>query len=108
VQAKIYRELGGTRQYDKRVWQAFGDRVGWILNKSWIYYRDVTFDLKAPLGHLPIGVYGGYCFGIWKGNGFYSIWEMEVVIRNGSEVINGSELKRQWRTLFSRVETCKM
>jgi hypothetical protein len=53
VQAKIYRELGGTRQYNERVWQAFGDRVGWRVNKSWIYYKDVTFDLKAPLGHLP-------------------------------------------------------
>jgi serine/threonine protein kinase len=56
VQAKIYRELGGTRQYNERVWQAFGDRVGWRVNKSWIYYRDVTFDLKAPLGHLPFVV----------------------------------------------------
>jgi hypothetical protein len=53
VQAKIYRELGGTRQYNERVWQAFADRVGWRVNKSWIYYKDVTFDLKAPLGHLP-------------------------------------------------------
>jgi hypothetical protein len=100
VQAKIYRELGGTRQYNERVWQAFGDRVGWILNKSWIYYRDVTFDLKAPLGHLPIGVYGGYCFGIWKGNGF-DIWDDMVVV-------NGWELKSAVSTLFSRVETCKM
>ncbi|NCR59844.1 MAG: hypothetical protein GPJ01_19725 [Microcystis aeruginosa LL13-06] len=53
VQAKIYRELGGTRQYNERVWNAFGDRVGWRVNKSWIYYR-VTLDLKAPLGHLPV------------------------------------------------------
>jgi len=53
VQAKIYRELGGTREYNERVWDAFGDRVGWRVNNSWIYYTDVTFDLKAPLGHLP-------------------------------------------------------
>ncbi|WP_419546316.1 GUN4 domain-containing protein [Microcystis sp.] len=60
VQAKIYRELyrelGGTREYNRRVWDAFGDRVGWRVNNSWIYRgRDVTFDLKAPLGHLPWG-----------------------------------------------------
>ncbi|CCI22212.1 Genome sequencing data, contig C297 (fragment) [Microcystis aeruginosa PCC 9808] len=77
VQAKIYRELGGTRQYNRRVWDAFGDRVGWRVNNSWIQmlanlennswmnqinlennswicYKDVTFDLKAPLGHLPV------------------------------------------------------
>ena len=54
VQAKIYRELGGTRQYNERVWTAFGDRVGWRVGiNSWIYYGCVTFDLKAPLGHLP-------------------------------------------------------
>jgi hypothetical protein len=68
VQAKIYRELGGTRQYNKRVWNAFGDRVGWRVNNSWIYYKDVTFDLKAPLGHLPIMV--GYMKG---GNFAYSL-----------------------------------
>jgi uncharacterized caspase-like protein len=62
VQAKIYRELGGTRQYNERVWQAFGDGVGWRVNKSWIYYKDVTFDLKAPLGHLPVRC--AYCIGI--------------------------------------------
>ena len=54
VQAKIYRELGGTQEYNERVWNAFGDRVGWRVNNIWIYYyKDVTFDLKAPLGHLP-------------------------------------------------------
>ncbi|WP_253257059.1 GUN4 domain-containing protein, partial [Microcystis aeruginosa] len=36
VQAKIYRELGGTREYNERVWDAFGDRVGWRINNSWI------------------------------------------------------------------------
>ncbi|MDB9433285.1 serine/threonine-protein kinase, partial [Microcystis aeruginosa] len=58
VQAKIYRELGGTRQYNRRVWYAFGDRVGWRVNNSWIYYKDVPFDLKAPRGHLPDGWWG--------------------------------------------------
>jgi len=67
VQAKIYRELGGTRKYNERVWDAFGDRVGWRVNNIWIYYKDVTFDLKAPHGHLPgrqsfecVGVVGGF------------------------------------------------
>ncbi|NCS04913.1 MAG: protein kinase, partial [Microcystis aeruginosa G13-11] len=53
VQAKIYRELSGTREYNERVWNAFGDRVGWRVN-NWIYsYWNCTFDLKAPLVHLP-------------------------------------------------------
>ncbi|MFM7907559.1 MAG: GUN4 domain-containing protein, partial [Microcystis sp.] len=86
VQAKIYRELGGTQQYDERVWNAFGDRVSWRVNNSWIYYKNVTFtfDLKAPLGHLPVArVTSGHLPGLWKA------WEAR-----------GS--------LFSRVETCKM
>jgi hypothetical protein len=85
VQAKIYRELGGTRKYNERVWQAFGDRVGWRVNKSWIYYKDVTFDIKAPLGHLP-----------WGGRE-----DVGLVVRRRRWWVGGG-------TLFSRVETCKM
>jgi len=56
VQAKIYCELGGTQEYNEEVWKAFGDMVGWrARGDSWIYYKDVTFDLKAPQGHLPSG-----------------------------------------------------
>ncbi|CCI21641.1 GUN4 domain protein [Microcystis aeruginosa PCC 9808] len=57
VQAKIYRELGGTRDYNEEIWNAFGDKVGWLVNKHWIYYDTVTFDdNKAPQGHLPFGI----------------------------------------------------
>jgi hypothetical protein len=65
VQAKIYRELGGTQKYNQRVWDAFGDKVGWRVNNSWIYYKEVTFDLVAPLGHLPVG--GRAPQGVWIG-----------------------------------------
>jgi hypothetical protein len=58
VQAKIYRELGGTREYNEKVWNAFGDRIGWRVRGSWTYYNDVTFDLKALQGHLPRGCEG--------------------------------------------------
>ncbi|NCT45877.1 MAG: hypothetical protein GPJ35_22790 [Microcystis aeruginosa G11-09] len=94
VQAKIYRELGGTRQYNERVWNAFGDRVGWRVNFSWIYYSDVTFDIKAPQGHLP-GIdtsLGGERDGI-EGD-FDMDWDLIMFWRRGS--------------LFSRVETCKV
>lgn len=49
VQAKIYRGLGGTREYNERVWNAFVDKVGWGGKNTW----DGTYDLKAPQGHLP-------------------------------------------------------
>jgi len=59
VQAKIYCGLGGTRDYNKRVLDVFGDKVGWRVNNEWIYYRDVTFDLKSPQGYLPVTGVGG-------------------------------------------------
>jgi serine/threonine protein kinase len=91
VQAKIYQDLGGTREYNERVWDAFGDRVGWRINNSWIEYKDVIFDFKALQGHLPADV------PIWRcGNWHDPIWWSSFpAIKRG---IN----------LFSRVETCKM
>ncbi|WP_228009533.1 GUN4 domain-containing protein [Microcystis aeruginosa] len=93
VQAKIYRELyrelGGTREYNRRVWDAFGDRVGWRVNNSWIYYKDVTFDLKAPLGQLP--------------------WGSKSTPRTPPEMKSFLILfYTPLLKLFSRVETCKM
>ncbi|MCZ8226937.1 MAG: GUN4 domain-containing protein [Microcystis sp. LE19-84.1B] len=57
VQKKIYESLGGTIQYNERVWEKFGDRVGWRKGGSWLYYRDLTFNIVAPKAHLPMGVY---------------------------------------------------
>jgi hypothetical protein len=45
VQREIYRSLGGTKNFNENVWNNFIDRVGWR--------GDITFDLKAPGGHLP-------------------------------------------------------
>jgi hypothetical protein len=54
VQAKIYRDLGGTREYNPEIWNAFGDKVGWrVKNPYYRYNNDMIFDLKAPPGHLP-------------------------------------------------------
>ncbi|WP_414527989.1 GUN4 domain-containing protein [Nodularia chucula] len=35
VQKRIYQSLGGTRKYDKEIWGAFGDRVGWKKGGDW-------------------------------------------------------------------------
>jgi serine/threonine-protein kinase len=53
VQKRIYKSLGGTRSYDIKVWQAFGDQVGWRVGGSWLYYKDLKFNQTAPVGHLP-------------------------------------------------------
>jgi serine/threonine protein kinase len=89
VQAKIYRELGGTRDYNERVWDAFGDRVGWRVKKGWIYYSGIIFDLKAPQGHLPILV--------WWGRGNLSGYVRGMVVM-GERI--------GW--ISSRIKNCKM
>ena len=67
IQKRIYQGFGGTRKYNSEIWRQFGDKVGWRKGGDWLYYKDITFDKKAPEGHLPsagmwgIGV-GGLCF----------------------------------------------
>jgi serine/threonine protein kinase len=53
VQKRIYQGLGGTREYNREIWEKFGDKVGWRKGGNWLYYNDITFDKKAPEGHLP-------------------------------------------------------
>jgi serine/threonine protein kinase len=81
VQKRIYQSLGGTREYDSEIWRAFGDKVGWRKGGEWLYYKDITFDIKAPEAHLPSPT------------------------KRGLEVGSGGGMVR---VLFSRVETCKV
>jgi eukaryotic-like serine/threonine-protein kinase len=53
VQKRIYQSLRGTREYDRSVWNKFGDQVGWRKNNSWLHYKDLTYSEKAPEAHLP-------------------------------------------------------
>ena len=62
VQKRVYQGLGGTKSYDENKWNNFGDKVGWRKWGSWLYYQDITFDIKAPEGHLPsngVGLFSG-------------------------------------------------
>ncbi|MGF1481315.1 MAG: GUN4 domain-containing protein [Cyanophyceae cyanobacterium] len=61
VQKRIYQNLGGTREYNEEIWQAFGDRVGWRGRDNWLSYAQLTFNLNAPEGHLPAAG------GVWVG-----------------------------------------
>ncbi|MFM2061939.1 MAG: hypothetical protein RLZZ507_1609 [Cyanobacteriota bacterium] len=54
VQKRIYQGLGGTREYNSDIWQKFGDKVGWRKGGERLYYKNITFDIKAPEGHLPV------------------------------------------------------
>ncbi|BAY99005.1 serine/threonine kinase [Tolypothrix tenuis PCC 7101] len=54
VQKRIYQSLGGTREYNEKIWDAFGETVGWKNEQEWMYYNDMTFDLTAPVAQLPL------------------------------------------------------
>lgn len=56
VQKQIYQSLGGTEEFNQEVTQKFWKKVGLLINNQpyWSQYDNLTFDLSAPLGHLPI------------------------------------------------------
>jgi len=60
VQKRIYESLGGSREYDQKIWEAFGDRVGWRVNNTWLNYNEVKFYTHAPGGHVPGGHVPGH------------------------------------------------
>ncbi|MCL2923570.1 MAG: GUN4 domain-containing protein [Trichodesmium sp. MAG_R04] len=51
VQKQIYQRLGGTKEYKEKVWEAFGDKVGWRQGERWLNYHSLTLD--KHFGHLP-------------------------------------------------------
>jgi eukaryotic-like serine/threonine-protein kinase len=53
VQKRIYQSLGGTEEYDSKIWEAFGDRIGWRERGKWLDYRDISFSREAPEAHFP-------------------------------------------------------
>ncbi|CAD5956374.1 Serine/threonine-protein kinase PknA [Planktothrix tepida] len=67
VQKEIYQTLGGTRNYDSKIWQAFGDQVGWRVSGNWLHYQDLKFDLRTPRGHLPFLWWGRWLWGVGSG-----------------------------------------
>ena len=36
VQKKIYQSFGGTKKYNDKIWQSFGDTVGWRREGKWL------------------------------------------------------------------------
>jgi len=81
VQKRIYENLGGTREYDPQIWEAFRDGVGWRDSNGWIKYNDLKFNTQPPQGHLPSR---------------WAFWS------------RGGVLEVKWEDLLSRVETCRL
>jgi hypothetical protein len=79
VQKRIYQGLGGTREYNEEIWDKFGDKVGW-KGGNWLYYKDITFDKKAPEGHLPAAWMVSY------GGGYWVFWGLGLGELGGSSL----------------------
>jgi uncharacterized protein YegL len=56
VQKQIYQSLGGTKEFNQKITEAFWHKVGLMINNQpyWSQYDNLTFNLSAPVGHLPI------------------------------------------------------
>jgi hypothetical protein len=65
VQIDIWQSVDKPGEYHYETYCKFGLRVGWRVEKNkwlgqkkeeeWVSYREITFDLNAPQGHLPSG-----------------------------------------------------
>ena len=67
VQTHIWQSVGGTPSPDWEAWCRFGKGVGWFSKGAWGYWNDLTFNLSAPVGHLPRG-------GAFMGWGLGDFW----------------------------------
>ncbi len=64
VQKRIWLEEGGKDGiYDERVYERFGDRVGWRKDGNWRLYSDLSFSSNEVPGHLPLGLSVGWGVG---------------------------------------------
>jgi hypothetical protein len=78
VQKLIWQSIeNSTKETDVEIWKYFGNRVGWRVNDSWVGYRNLTFSLDAPEGHLPEWVFvSGFVGGGFFGSGLFSRVEL--------------------------------
>ncbi|MEZ2276089.1 MAG: GUN4 domain-containing protein [Microcoleus sp.] len=66
VQKRIYQSLGGTKEYNEKVWVAYTKAIGWRTEKG-IVYSTLTFNTNAPSAHLPVA--GWEVWRVWRRGG---------------------------------------
>ena len=96
--------MGGTKEYDSKVWRKFGDKVGWRKGAQWLDYSELTLK-EHYRGHLPYIVgYVGYWiserfggFGYGERFRFGRDWKWVGGDGGGITILS-----------FSRVETCRL
>ncbi|WP_153038554.1 caspase, EACC1-associated type [Nodularia spumigena] len=99
VQKRVWESVGGNPKADDETWCKFGDRVGWRKEfmlgkmKEWRNYDGLTFNVKAPEGHLPVK-------NVWRTSP--QLWLKIDGLRMIGRMSAGG------KGLFSRVETCEV
>jgi hypothetical protein len=58
VQKRIYQSLGGTKEYEGKVWAAYSEAIGWKQKGEWLRYSQLNFNTNAPQAHLPAAAGG--------------------------------------------------
>lgn len=66
VQKSIYEEVG--RDLEK-----MGDCVGWRVGGKWLNMSSLTYDINAPIGHLPGS-------GVWVTSLVWGLWSRSAEI----------------------------
>jgi hypothetical protein len=99
-QAKIYRDLGGTEEYNRDVWNSLGDRVGWKQGEQWLKLNEVAYRTTETHNyHLPVLMY-------WvRGIGGGAFVRLSPGLRGGLWGWIGGGWLGGVVVLFSRVET---
>lgn len=47
-QKEIYQRLGGNKEYNDNIWNAFGDSMGWRRSGKWLEYNE-CWQTQPPL-----------------------------------------------------------
>lgn len=53
VQRDIWETVEGNLDASDKIYEAFGNRVGWRVNEKWLQIKDLNFDISSKIGHLP-------------------------------------------------------
>ncbi|WP_341732331.1 GUN4 domain-containing protein [Microcoleus sp. EPA2] len=81
VQKRIYQSLGGTREYNRKIWEQFGESVGWRRDNKWLLYVYLDFSLNAPEGCYPAQV-----LRVYEAGGVWVVDEFSAALLSRSEL----------------------
>ncbi|WP_339381381.1 GUN4 domain-containing protein [Brasilonema sp. UFV-L1] len=86
---------------------SMADRLGWRENNQWISHEDITFDIKAPMGHLPVD----YLFAVDRASSYIAPeWQRCIsyffINKYGEGEAHVIWTPVVWQVLISRLEVC--